>query len=99
MRGGDMTAVPVLGAPSLAEGRLGLAWSTVPGADAYRVVFYDAELAPVAQIDSLAGPRCDLEARALPKGLVSGSRVEVEVVALSHGDPLSRSKLRLVTLP
>ena len=99
MRGGDTTAVPVLASPVLAKGRLGLAWNTVPGADSYRVVFYDAELAQVAQIDSLAGPRCELKAGALPQGLVSGGRVEVEIVALFHGDPLSRSKLRLVTLP
>ena len=91
--------MPVLAAPALAEGRLGLAWSTVPGADAYRVVFYGAELAQLAQIDSLAWPRCELKAGALPTGLVSGGRVEVEIVALFHGDPLSRSKLRLVTLP
>ena len=99
IRGGDTTGVPVLAEPASANGRLDLSWSTVPGADGYRVVFYDAELAQVAQIDSLRQARCELRAGVLPSGLASRARVEVEVVALSHGDPLSRSRLRSITLP
>lgn len=99
VRGAGPSGALVLAAPVLTNGRLALAWNTVPEADGYRVVFYSADLAQVAQVDSLREPRCEFEAGALPAGLTGGSRVQVEIVALAHGDPVSRSRLRMVTLP
>jgi len=99
LRGADTSGVPVLAEPEVSGGRLVLSWTAAPGADAYRVVFYDAELAETARIDSVTSPRCELVAGALPRGLASGGRVTVEIVALAHGDPLSRSRPLQVTLP
>jgi hypothetical protein len=91
---GVVLAPPVRTGPSLE-----LHWAVVTGADAYRVVFYDATLAEVARVDSLVAPMLVLSSSALPAGLVAGARVEVEVVALSRGDPVGRSRLSPVTLP
>lgn len=99
VRGTGQPGELVLAAPALSNGKLALSWNTVPEADGYRVVFYNAELAQVAQVDSLREPRREFEAGALPAGLIGGSRVQVEIVALVHGDPISRSRLRMVTLP
>ncbi len=96
--GGSADAL-VLGEPDSAAGKLGLSWSAVPGAESYRVVFYDAELAEVARMDSVREPRLELLPGSLPAGLTAGARVEVEIVAIVHGDPVSRSRLRQVTLP
>jgi hypothetical protein len=100
LRGVDSAAgVPRIAEPVASAGTLALSWNAVAGADGYRLVFYSPEMGELARIDALAEPRVTLRAAALPAGLASGARVEVEVVALTHGDPLSRSQVVPVTLP
>jgi hypothetical protein len=93
------SSVPRLAEPVTDAGTVVLAWSAVPGADGYRLVFYSPEMGELARLDSLREPRATLRSGALPAGLAGGARVELEVVALTHGDPLSRSRLVPITLP
>jgi hypothetical protein len=100
IRGDDRSAgAPVLTAPVAHHGALELKWSAAPGADAYRLVLYAADLSELAKLEPTSATSVTLRAGALPAGLPSGSRVVAEVVALRGGDPISRSKLRPITLP
>lgn len=85
--------------PSRGANALELSWDAVPGAERYELVFHSAELVEVARVDAGTATRRAFEARALPAGLASGARVEVEVIAFAKGDELSRSSLREVELP
>lgn len=101
---------PVRGAPTEARevhwreplhtaGALSLRWDALPGAERYELVFHSAELNEVARVDVGAATSREWAASALPAGLASGVRVEVEVVAFAKGDEIARSSLREVELP
>jgi hypothetical protein len=95
--GGATAAFDLRAAP----GRDGLAltWPAVPDADAYRVVFYGADLAERARVDGLPEPRMTLRAGALPAGLGHGETALAEVTALRRGDAIATSRMTSVRVP
>jgi hypothetical protein len=91
--------VPLLQEPRPTPSGIELHWTTVAGADAYRVVFLNADLEEIAS----AGPGPDttfvLVAGSLPSGLAAGRAYGWEVEALQGGFSLSRSTTSVVNVP
>jgi hypothetical protein len=90
----------ILRAPqSLAGGEVRLGWQPVEGADAYRVLLFDASLDELASLDAGAATILTLqpdEIEGLPE---SGNQVLWQVVALRRGDELTRSRPAGLRLP
>lgn len=76
-----------------------LSWNAVEGADSYRVVFLGAGLAEIAHQDVPTGTSLTLRAGALPAGVASGSRISIEIVALTMGGDIATSPARTILLP
>ena len=76
-----------------------LAWTAVPGADAYRVTFLGADLGEIGHLDVARGTRLVLRARDLPDGVVPGAHASLEVVALKDGAAIATTPARPVLLP
>lgn len=85
--------------PRAIAGGVELAWTAVPGADRYRVVFLDAALDPVARADAGAATRLVLRADALPAGLAHGAAVGWQVEALAGNDLRATSPARALLVP
>jgi len=99
VRGAGEAPAIVLAPPRAVEGGIELRWTPVAGAEAYRVVFYGADLGESARVDGLSAPRLVLRRDALPSGLQHGGQALVEVTALRGGDPVATSPTRAITLP
>ncbi len=100
----DSTAVraqerPVLGAPRAVAAGVELRWSAVAGADAYRLVFLDADLAPIASLGPVADTIAVLASGHLPAGLGAGRTVAWQVEALEGGYPIASSETALLKVP
>lgn len=85
--------------PRVVAGGVELAWTAVPGADCYRVVFLDAALDPLARADAGAATRFVLRADALPAGLAHGATVGWQVEALAGDDLRATSPARALLVP
>ena len=76
-----------------------LSWKSVEGADGYRIVFLGPDLAESAHLEVSGGTEFVLRADALPAGIVAGTRVSLEIVALRQGAPVATTQARTVLLP
>ena len=76
-----------------------LTWKAVEGADGYRIVFLGPDLAEAAHLEVPGGTEFALRAGALPAGIVAGTRVSLEIVALRQGAPVATTQARTVLLP
>ncbi len=76
-----------------------LGWKAVEGADGYRIVFLGPDLAEAARLDVPRGTAFALRAAALPAGIVPGTRVSLEIVALRQGATVATTPARAVLLP
>jgi hypothetical protein len=84
---------------SSAEGGIVLRWSAAPGADAYAVVFLGSDLAEVARVADLRGPKLVLERESLPHGLVPGAHALWRVMAYHGADEIGRSSTSPLVVP
>jgi len=89
----------VLAEPHVSGGVLDLAWTAVPEADRYEVVFYGADLNEITRVKDLAAARLELRPDALPAGLARGQEVLAGVIATRAGDTIATSKTRAVRIP
>jgi hypothetical protein len=99
VRGGGETMALVLSEPRAISNGIELTWTPVAGAEAYRVVFYGADLKESAHVDGLVEARLVRRAGSLPSGLTGGAEVLAEVTALRNGDPIATSKAQALHLP
>jgi hypothetical protein len=88
-----------LAAPRAEPGRVTIAWSAEPLAEAYRVVFIGADLAEVTHVEVTAATEYAMRRDSLPTGLVSGTHLSVEVVALRGGAPIATTEARPIRVP
>ena len=85
--------------PRSVDGGLELSWSPFPGADHYRVVFFDTSLREIARTDSSADTHAVLRAASLPAGLRHGASVGWRVEALADGDRIANSSPGVLRVP
>jgi hypothetical protein len=95
---GEPESMFTIAEPRSFPDRVELSWPAVPGAEAYRVVFYGPDLNETARVEDLHVTTLGLDRRALPKGLEPGIEVLAEVTALAGGDAIAKSPARLVSL-
>lgn len=98
VRGADQAAAIEIAAPRATAHGVELSWTPVPGADAYRVVFYASNLEELARVGPVTGTRLELRSDALPAGLRAGTEMLAEVTALRGEDPIATSKPRLLSV-
>jgi hypothetical protein len=77
-----------------ADGGLNLSWPQIPGADAYEVRFFSADLKEVGRLGPFQGG--ELQVKPSDSVLASGEAVLVRVVALRQGAPAAMSPVRPV---
>ncbi len=82
-----------------AEGGVGLTWTPVGRADAYRVELFRADLSPAASLGPTTEPRLLLRPSDLPSDLPSGTWLLWRVEALHRGDPIGLSAVASVQAP
>ena len=85
----EVSAAPV-------SGGIELRWRAVAGARIYRVLFYGSDLTELARVDSLQETRLALRADHLPRGLVSGQSVLVDVTAVLPYDQITSKTIAIV---
>jgi hypothetical protein len=76
-----------------------LSWTSVPGADAYRVVLLNPDLAEVGSLGPLADTTVILTPERRPQGWGPGSAVGWQVEALQAGHRLASSEAATLQLP
>lgn len=83
----------------LEGGEVRLAWQPVEDADAYRVLFFDADLDELARLDTGSASTVALRPEDVGGLPVSGTKILWQVVALRSGDELTRSHPAGLRLP
>lgn len=96
---GTPAARPVLLAPRESGGGLELRWRVAEGADGYRVVFLDEDLARIAASAVGRDTMLVLSSGRLPAGLVAGRSVAWQVEALQGGGVIATSDAAVIRLP
>ena len=99
LRSAPPTEQLVIGEPRLQDQSLELSWTAVPGADAYRLVFFGSDLTEIASVNDLVAPAYVLERSALPSGLAPAQEVMTQVIAMRTGEPLAKSRPRSIRVP
>jgi hypothetical protein len=90
---------PILFQPRSVASGVELRWTSVPGADAYRVVFMGEDLSQLAILDTGPDTLAVLTLGSLPTGLRGGHTVAWQVEAMQGGYPMTSSETSLVRLP
>jgi hypothetical protein len=104
LRGGDAdggsvrTGSPALWAPEAAGGAVRLRWSSVPGADRYRVRVLSAQLEEVATVWT-SDTTLTLERVALPPGVRAGAALGWRVIAEREGAEIATSATGTLRAP
>jgi hypothetical protein len=76
-----------------------LRWTSVPDADAYRVILLGDDLSQIAALGPLADTVLVVEAARLPAGVASGATVGWQVEALRGGFAIGTSETAVAKLP
>ena len=85
------TTVLVTSVRLLPDGGVTLTWRRHPGAEAYRVRFFSADLTDLATLDLAADTLLTLAPGDVPRPPDPTARVFAELEALMGGDPIARS--------
>ncbi len=95
---GTATEFSLLPADLSVSGEILLSWHRVPGAESYRIVVYNSsfnELVSTVVTDTMLS----LPSGELSAGWATGSTIQWEVEALSHGDVITRSETGIIQKP
>jgi hypothetical protein len=83
----------------LQDGRIRLSWSTVAGADSYRILVLDAALDPVLQVTVSGETSTIVQPADLGDGARSGARYLWRVTVLREGEEIGTSGVGTLQVP